>query len=85
VSKRNGRDAQFDDEKSAAEAELSRMISELNEVRMRVDAIVRKLVDSNEPAGSSLDDIDDVEGLRVLLLRKLDRIREQLVVRLSDL
>ena len=73
--------AQADD---TAEAELSRMISELNEVRMRLDAIVRKLATSALDVANSRETVDDVERLRMRLLTKLDRVREQLVTRLSE-
>jgi hypothetical protein len=66
------------------QAELSRMISELNEVRMRLDAIVRKLATSALDVANSRDTVDDVERLRMRLLTKLDRVREQLVTRLSE-
>ena len=66
------------------EADLSRMISELNEVRMRLDAIVRKLATSALDVDGSRETVDDVERLRMRLLGKLDRVREQLVTRLSE-
>ena len=73
--------AQIED---TVEADLSRMISELNEVRMRLDAIVRKLATSALDVDGSRETVDDVERLRMRLLGKLDRVREQLVTRLSE-
>jgi hypothetical protein len=69
---------------SAAQADLSRMISELNEVRMRLDAIVRRLASNAVEVPESSESVADVEQLRMRLLGKLDRIREQLVTRLSE-
>jgi hypothetical protein len=69
---------------SEAQAELSRMISELNEVRMRLDAIVRKLAESAMDVAEPTETVDDVEQVRMRLLGKLDRIRERLVTRLSE-
>jgi hypothetical protein len=71
-------------ERSDAAADLSRMIAELNEVRMRLDAIVRKLSQSAVELPSSEETVDDVERLRMRLVGKLDRIREQLVTRLDE-
>jgi type II secretory pathway component HofQ len=65
------------------QAEFSRMISELNEVRMRLDAIVRKLAHSAFDA-ASCETTDEIEQLRMRLLSKLDRVREGLVRRLSE-
>jgi hypothetical protein len=67
-----------------AESELSRMISDLNEVRMRLDAIVRKLADSAVDVPECPETIAEVEQLRLRLLGKLDRVRESLVLRLSE-
>ena len=67
-----------------AEADLARMISELNEVRMRLDTIVRKLASSAVEVQDSRETVDDVERLRLRLVGKLDRIREELVTRLGE-
>jgi len=67
-----------------AEADLSRMITELNEVRMRLDTIVRKLATSAVELPDTRETVDDVERLRMRLVGKLDRIREGLVTRLGE-
>jgi hypothetical protein len=67
-----------------AEQDLARMISELNEVRMRLDTIVRKLASSAVEVQDSRETVDDVERLRLRLVGKLDRIREELVTRLGE-
>jgi hypothetical protein len=72
------------DDGGSAEADLSRMISELNEVRMRLDALVRKLTHSAIDVPDSQDTVEDVERLRMRLLGKLDRVRERLVTRLDE-
>jgi hypothetical protein len=69
---------------SAAAAQLSQMISELNEVRMRLDAVVRKLAESASDVTGSNEAVDEVERLRLRLVGKLDQIREKLVVRLDE-
>jgi hypothetical protein len=66
-----------------ARAELTRTISELNEVQMRLDAIVRRLAES-AVAVEGAETAADMEKLRLRLLGKLDRIREQLVARLGE-
>jgi hypothetical protein len=71
-------------EQTEAAAELSRMIAELNEVRMRLDAIVRKLAQSAVEMPTSSETVDDVERQRMRLVGKLDRIRDQLVTRLGE-
>ncbi len=64
-----------------ASVEISRMITELNEVRMRLDSVVRKIGDT---AGSDIfgdGQIESIDNLRLKLVDQLDRIREKLVVR----
>ena len=61
---------------------ISRMISDLNEVRMRLDYVVRKLADTQrddveDPAGA-----ETVEAFRVQLAGQFDRIREKLVAKI---
>lgn len=68
----------------SARAEIARTIAELNEVRMRLDAIVRKLLQSTGPTTNHRAAASDLEMLRLRLLGKLDRIREKLVVRLAE-
>jgi len=68
------------DEDQAA-IEISRMIAELNEVRMRLDSVVRKIGDTG-----GADILSDAHGesvgtLRLRLVHQLDRIREKLVAR----
>ena len=64
--------------------ELARMISELNEDRMRLDAVVRKLADSTRTALGEGESVDHVEGLRISLATQLDRIRQKLVSRIPE-
>ena len=66
-----------------ARAQLTRMISELNEVQMRLDAIVRRLVESAGEAEDA-DTAAQMESMRLRLLGKLDRIRGRLVTRLGE-
>lgn len=65
-----------------ASIEISRMITELNEVRMRLDSVVRKIGDS---AGSDIlgdgQHNESIDKVRVKLVDQLDRIREKLVER----
>ena len=64
--------------------ELSRMISELNEVRMRLDAVVRKLADTTREEASDDDSVEMLERLRLTLASQLDRIRQKLVSRIPE-
>ena len=80
----NGVQHDLHEAQADATAELSRMIAELNEVRMRLDAIVRKLAQSAVELPTSAETVDDVERLRMRLVAKLDRIRDQLVTRLGE-
>jgi len=64
--------------------ELSRMISELNEVRMRLDAVVRKLADTTREETSDDDSVEMLERLRLTLASQLDRIRQKLVSRIPE-
>jgi hypothetical protein len=78
-----------DDERAAME--LSSMISELNEVRMRLDSVVRKIgvsaaealmeAGSTGPAGPT----DSAIKFRLKMVDQLDRIREKLVLRARSL
>lgn len=59
--------------------ELSRMISELNEVRMRLDSVVRKLAETTRRESQDHDTVETLERLRLTLASQLDRIRRTLV------
>ena len=67
-----------------ARAELTRTISELNEVQMRLDAIVRRLAESVGEVEGAGEAAAEMTALRLRLLGKLDRIRDELVVRLGE-
>ena len=71
-------------EKERVAMELSRMISELNEVRMRLDAVVRKLADTTREETSDDDSVEMLERLRLTLASQLDRIRQKLVARIPE-
>jgi hypothetical protein len=71
-------------EKERVAMELSRMISELNEVRMRLDAVVRKLADTTREETSDDDSVEMLERLRLTLASQLDRIRHKLVARIPE-
>jgi hypothetical protein len=64
-----------------ANVEISRMITELNEVRMRLDSVVRKI--GATAGGEVLVDgrAYTVDKMRLELVDQLDRIREKLVQR----
>lgn len=64
--------------------ELSRMISELNEVRMRLDAVVRKLAETTRQESPDDDTVETLERLRLTLASQLDRIRNKLVARMPE-
>lgn len=70
------------DEREARE--VSRMISELNEVRMRLDAVLRKLADSTRVADGVGGTVDDLDALRVRLNSQLDRLRYKLVSQIPE-
>ena len=64
-----------------AGVEISRIITELNEVRMRLDSVVRKIGDT---AGSDIlgdGQVENIDKIRMKLVDQLDRIREKLVER----
>lgn len=65
-------------------ADMSRMITELNEVRMRLDAIVRRLDTGGSPERSHADVAEQAERLRVRLAGQVDRIRQKLLERLPE-
>ena len=67
------------DDNERANQEISRMISDLNEVRMRLDSVVRKLADSQRGDGKDAGSAETVEAVRVALASQLDKIREKLV------
>ncbi len=73
--------AEMQTAKDHANVEISRMITELNEVRMRLDSVVRKIGDT--AGGEVLADgnSDSVDRMRLKLVDQLDRIREKLVER----
>lgn len=64
--------------------ELSRMLSELNEVRMRLDAVVRKLAASTWVSAETRDSLGDIEALRLRLNSQLDRLRYKLVSQMPE-
>lgn len=72
-----------DDDQAAME--LSRMISELNEVRMRLDSVVRKIGDTAAEALTEAGQVESVNKLRLRMVDQLDRIREKLVLRARSL
>ena len=71
-------------EKERVAMELSRMISELNEVRMRLDAVVRKLAETTRQESPDDDTVETLERLRLTLASQLDRIRNKLVARMPE-
>jgi len=70
-------------ERTEEQAALTGTIAELNEVRMRVDAVVRRVAEASSPDSQAAALAADIEALRLRLLGKLDRIREKLVDRLA--
>ena len=73
------------DNEERLRTEFALMLSDLNEVRMRLDAVVRRLgpaVLGSEQSGT--DEMRSVEQLRARLSGQLDRIREKLLARMSD-
>lgn len=62
----------------AVRSELTRMITDLNEVHMKLDALLAKMVVSSRPDS----DQETFEQLRRSLDRQLVRIREKLTERL---
>ena len=66
--------------------EVSIMLSDLNEVGMRLDAVVRRLgadgpgVGADDPG----EELARMQVLRVRLSSQLDRIREKLLARMPD-
>jgi hypothetical protein len=64
--------------------ELSRMIAELNEVRMRLDSVVRKLAETTRQEAPDDDTVEVLERLRLTLASQLDRIRQKLVARMPE-
>jgi hypothetical protein len=64
--------------------ELSRMIAELNEVRMRLDSVVRKLAETTRQESPDDDTVEMLERLRLTLASQLDRIRQKLVARMPE-
>jgi hypothetical protein len=71
-------------DKERVTMELSRMISELNEVRMRLDSVVRKLADTTRQDSPDDDTVEVLERLRLTLASQLDRIRQKLVARIPE-
>jgi hypothetical protein len=74
-------DADLDDKEKESQ-EISRMIADLNEVRMRLDSVVRKLADTQREESDDPGAAETVEGFRVVLAGQLDRIREKLIARI---
>jgi len=60
-------------ERAALKRELTVMISDLNEVRMRLDGLLRRISDSERLAAR-----------RSEVAARLDRIRERILTRLTD-
>jgi len=72
-------------EKDKVCGELSHMIADLNEVHMKLDALLGKLSTSLEPQTSRAGQADDgVDKLRHNFDQQLDRIREKLADRLRS-
>ena len=71
-----------DEADEQARVEISRMISELNEVRMRLDAVIRKLACGEENSARRSPAFENAETLRVQLAGQLDRIRQKLLARM---
>lgn len=69
------------DRDDQASIEISRMIAELNEVRMRLDSVVRKIGDREGADILGDGQGESVDRLRLKLVDQLDRIREKLVAR----
>jgi hypothetical protein len=61
---------------------ISRMISDLNEVRMRLDYVVRKLADTQRNDVEDPGGAETVEAFRVQLAGQFDSIREKLVAKI---
>lgn len=73
-------------EEEQASVELSRMITELNEVRMRLDSVVRKIGSTNSlEIDIAEEDAGSVDVLRNRIVDQVDRIREKLVLRARTL
>lgn len=70
-------------ERTEVQAALTGTIAELNEVRMRVDAVIRRVAAASSPDSQATALSADIDALRLRLLGKLDRIREKLVDRLA--
>jgi len=64
--------------------ELSCMISDLNEVRMRLDAVIRRLASECGETPIDAQTRENAEDLRVQLAGQLDRIRQKLLARMPD-
>ena len=70
--------------------ELSVMLSELNELRMRIDAVVRRLADGDADAAGadhasvSADELRSMQALRARLSSQVDRIREKVIARMPE-
>ena len=73
------------EEDEQAAKELSCMISELNEVRMRLDSVVRKIGDTAAEVLAEAGQVDNVTKVRLKMVDQLDRIREKLVLRARSL
>lgn len=80
----DGVNEQDQSDKERIAMELSRMISELNEVRMRLDSVVRKLAETTRQESSDDDTVETLERLRLTLASQLDRIRQKLVARMPE-
>ena len=70
--------------------ELAVMLSELNELRMRIDAVVRRLADGEADAAGtdqtsvSADELRSMQALRARLSSQVDRIREKVIARMPE-
>lgn|GEM_PF-4837807 len=71
-------------EKDKVCGELSHMIADLNEVHMKLDALLGKLSSSLGPQPNTADEEEGVDTLRRNFDQQLDRIREKLADRLRS-
>lgn len=78
----NGNDRRDPMRGEKVRGELSSMISDLNEVRMRLDSVVRRLGQTDGDGDLEGAERARLEQLRVQLSGTLDRIREKLVTRM---
>jgi hypothetical protein len=80
----HGERPRVDSDKDRMTMELSRMISELNEVRMRLDSVVRKIAETSRMESGDDEAVESLERLRLALASQLDRIRYKLIARMPE-